>query len=259
MKYFRKNIKRRIYRRKRMAKKPTVSARIKKYVKKQIHANVENKEVASFSSNNSITAGDSASGTHPILVPVAQGTSEGSRIGNQIRVVKGQIKASFNLLPYNATSNPNPLPVLVKVWLIRDIRTNQQLSSLGVTVYNNFFRAGATTYSFQGNPLDVVGECNKDLIRVLATRTFRLGCTGSITATPIYGQSFLDNSPMAKQITINWGKYVKKQLKFDETDNYATNANLYLVIQPVAADGSNTTGKTPIEWHYTNIMQFEDA
>lgn len=251
--------KRMIRKRRAIRKSAKVPAKFRKYVLKTIHKNTENKEKAIYGSNTSVTTGDSTTCTMPIINPVSAGSNEQTRVGNQIRVTKGQFRACINLLPYNATTNPNPLPVLVKLWLIRDLRTNQQLSSLGVTTYNNFFRAGNTAYSFNGNPLDMVSECNKDLVRVLATRYFKLGATGSITATPIYGQSFLDNSPMSKQIVFNWGKYVKKQLKFDESGDYATNSNLYVVIQAVNADGSSTNGKTPIEWHYTNIMHYEDA
>lgn len=250
------------YLRKRKAtgkRRPGVSSRIKKYVKKQIHRNIENKEMGNYAANTYITSGDIASGSMPLIPAVAQGTNEEQRIGNSIRVVKGTFKAVYNLLPYNTTTNNGPLPAWVKVWLVRDLRTTGEASQFPSSSYNNFFRAGSTGYSFNGNPLDICSEVNKDILRVLTTRTFKLGVTASITQTPIYGQSFLDNSPMSKTITINWGKYVKKALKFDEENNLTTNCNLYLVTQAVYADGTPSNGKNIIEQHYTNIMHFEDA
>lgn len=265
MKYFRKRTgyrKRRMFRRARRGYKKgsAVSARVRRYVKKAIHRQLENKERCSYAINTTITSSDSITGTYPLLLSTGVGTNEEQRVGNQIKIVKGTLDFCINLLPYNATTNPNPVPVWVRVMVVRDLVNMAQTVNLNTTVYNNIFRAGATTYSFGGNPLDIVSKPNKDYVRVLYNKIFKLGNSYSYTGgSPTNGASYFDNSPSAKRVIINWAKWARKQIKFSDGLNYPSNDNLYLIIQPVNADGSNCSGKSLCEWHYTNVMQFEDA
>lgn len=249
------------YARKTKTTRRGVSQRVKKYVKAQIHRNIENKDKIFYAVNQPILSSDRATGTWPLIPTFTQGTGDDNRIGNAIRVMQGQIKMAINLLPYDATTNPNILPTWVKLWVVRDLKNVGQLSSMDATSYANFFRTNGTTVSFQGNCLDMTLPVNESYFRVLYTKTFKLGVSGVYNVAPVSGNvnSFTDNSPSAKLITINWGKWCKKQLKFTEGNSYPNNDNLYLVIQSVSADGTTSAGKFQVEFHYTDLCRFEDA
>lgn len=258
--FYRRPARKYLRKRKAIGKRRTaVSSRIKKYVKKEIHRNIENKEKINYAANTQVQSGDAATCTYPMIIATAQGVDEFGRIGNQNRVVKGTYKICFNLLPYDATSNPNVQPTWVKVWVVKDLKNNGQLTTLDATAYANFFRGNGTGLPMQGTPLDTTLDVNKDYFRVLYSRMFKLGTASNLSGGYPSTANFADNSPVAKQLTINWAKWVKKQLKYNDSSTQCQNDNLYLVIQAVSADGSASNGKRLIEIHYTNSMHYEDA
>lgn len=248
--------------RRRAAKRTAVSSRIKKYVKRELHRNAENKAKIDYGANNAVLIAQPSSCTRGLIIGASQGNDAQTRSGNQIKITKGILRAVFNLLPYNGTSNPAPLPVWVKLWVVRDLRVSGQLSTMDSTDWGKFLRVGNQAVGFQYNPLDMCMDVNKDLFRVCWSKTFKLGCASGLFTTnvPMNSSSYFDNSPMAKQITINWGKFCKKQLKFDDNNSaLPANDNLYLVIQACGADGTSTsTNQALIEYHFTNIQEFED-
>lgn len=254
-------LRRRKYVRKARGKK-RVSASVKKYVKKQIHRNIENKTRINYEQNKSIVLnGTPASTTYPLIISTPQGTDAYSRTGNVIRCVKGTWKCCINLLSYNATTNPQAVPCWVKIWVLKDLKNNGQLSQMDTTAYGNLFESNLGSIPLQYGPNDLNFAINKDYFRVITTRTFKLGVTSAFNAgVPVNAGSYFDNSQMAKQITINWGKYVRKMLKFNDSTTYCQNDNLYFVIQTVPADGSSVgSGNALCEIHYVNTMEFEDA
>lgn len=253
-------VKKTVRKSRRVSKKPKLASSIRKYVKKEVHRNIENKEKLNFAANQTIITSDATTCTYPLLMNIIQGTQDDNRIGNQIRTVKGVIKLALNLLPYDAITNPNPVPVWVRIWVVRDLRNAGQLSTMDITAYNNFYRGNGSGVSMQGNPLDTVLEVNKDYFRVLYSKVIKLGVTSAFNAgIPINAGSYFDNSDMGKVLTINWGKWCKKQIKFNETSNYPNNDNLYIVFQPVSVDGTTSGSKRMVELHYANYQHFEDA
>lgn len=243
-----------------MRKKSRVSYRIKKYVKREIHRNIENKEKVNYQANYQIESTNVATTTFPLLMNIVQGTQNDNRIGNSIRTVKGVWKCAVNLLPYSDVTNPSAAPVWVKCWVVRDLKNTGQLTTMDNTSYLNFFRISNSGLGFQSTPLDCTLEVNNDIFRVLYQKTFKLGASSAFNAgIPINANSYFDNSPMTKLITINWGKWAKKVLKFNDNTGNCTNDNLYFVIQAVYADGSSALNKRLVEMHYTNYQHFEDA
>lgn len=240
--------------------KSRVSKATKNYVKRELHRNIENKEVIRYTANEGITSTLNAT---PIGIPcipaLSQGTAENNRIGNNVKCVKGTITGRVNLLPYNATTNPLSTPILVKMWLVRHLGINGQVAMSGLS-WTNFFRGNGTTLGFQQSPLDMFLPINSDYWKVLATKTFKLGAA-SATATGAVGTGgYFDNSPMSVPFYFNFGKKLRKILKYSEDNalNYPTNDNCYVAVQVVNADGSSTA-VTPAEWHYVIDFKFEDA
>lgn len=238
-----------------------VSQRIKKYVKREIHRNIENKEIFSYSSNQTITTATAGVNMYniPLIVPVSQGTSNTGRIGDAIRVRKGIVSGTVHLKPYDATNNPGPFPMYVKMFLIRDLTVQGQRTGLSAGDTDYFFKGNGANLAPQGNLLDLDLDINKEKFRLLATKTVRLGSSGYTTLGPTGIGSWLDNSTITARFSFNWGKYTKKMLKFSEESSYCSNDNVYLMWQAVYADGKESDGYQIIQTSYVNKMGFEDA
>lgn len=256
----------RTYRKRRPAKKGRRVSRkssyarksITKIVKSVISRQAENKVWADYGANLAI---QSASATVPqarnLLPLLSPGTTITSRIGNEVRVKSGYIRGHVNLLPYNATTNFTPLPCYVKMWLCSSRQINTQSIS-ATSIATTFFEAGAASTGFQGNMLDIDFSPNKDVWKVYATKTVKLGA-GYVTTSgsPVLGTSYFDNSPMSVPFQFNFGKKVGN-LKFDEAITNATNKNMFLVFQVVPADGQSGSLNNMAEFHYTTRVEYED-
>lgn len=237
-----------------------VSKVVRRYVKKALHTQIENKEIVNYANNDSITTG--TAGTAPTnygLIPsVAQGTATNQRVGDNIRIRSGVFKGQLHIKDYNATTNPYSGPVWVKIFLVRLLSTNTQLSSIASADY--FFKGNGTALPFQGNPMDLDFAINDQKFRLITTKTVKLGNTYWTSTTPMPQNGYGDNSSYCKRFSINWGKYCKKLLKYSEEDaNVCTNDNLYLLFQPVYASGMGAGGKQLVQLTYVSHIKYEDA
>lgn len=230
-----------------------VSPCVKKYVKGYVHRQIENKVHVAYGANQPVVNGATPTALYALPNP-GQGTAVHQRIGQVINLRKSTIKIIFNLLPYNAVTNPIPTAQLVKVWLCscKGVNTN----SIGATsIATNFFEStGGTTMGPQQNTVDMVASVNTDAWTVYQTRYFKLGATSN--SSPIGNTGYFDSSPMSKAITFNINKHVK-MLKFDST-SFANNRNLFIVMMTCNADGT-TSGTQAVEYHYGSRWEFEDA
>lgn len=221
---------------------------------------MENKKRLDYGNNNAITIGTSSTQYRNLLLACGQGTDEISRTGNQIKVVKGRLNIFYNLLNYDSVYNPNPMPVYVRVAVLRDLAQSAQ----GTVVSNpsKIFHGNSTSLALQNNILDMTLPFNTDLVRVLYQTTFKLGTASNLAGGFPTNTNHPDNSSFSKHIVINWGKWCKKMLKFDDNVSpyYPMNDNLYLFHQAVYADGTSASdAQKLVEFHYTNEEYFEDG
>lgn len=237
-----------------------VSKAVKSYVKKALHRNEENKVFINYAANQSITTAGAGSNPYAInLVPLpTQGSAQNQRIGNTIKCVKGFIRGHVNLLPYNSLTNPLVAPCYVKMWLCCNKTINTTAIS-GTNCSNDFFELGASTTGFQGNMLDMEFTNNKDNWTIYKTKTLELGLTANSAGVSALNANIgLDNSRLTRPFYFSFGRHMRKQIKFNDTQLAPTNINMFLVFQVVYADGSSTA-ITPAEVHYTSRVEYEDA
>lgn len=251
------------YLRKRGVTSKRVSKSVKTYVKRQIHRNIENKMVSTGASFAVVSARESAyyPSAQPLLPPVSLGSGPRSRIGNSIMCVNGKCRVMFSLKPYNVTTNYLPDPVWVKVWFIRTLATAFQGTNLSNTFLDNFFRETAGSTGFRGDQYDMLNDVNTDSMRVLAVRQFKLGASYAPTNGNIGTNGYFDNSPSSKIISVNWRKWTKKQLKFDNdiANDYVINDNIYMVCQVIHSTGQYNPADYPVQCTYVSDMLYEDA
>ena len=231
-----------------------------KAVKAIIHRQIENKITNDYGANQTLAyAGSATNPTFINLCPIpSQGAIQGTRLGNEINVVRATIRGRVNLLPYNAISNVTYAPVAVKMWLCQRKSSNRLVSGAPTsTDFGTFFQLGSGSAGFQGNILDILFSPNKDYWNVFAQKTYTLnnayistGGTGVVTST---------NAPMSMPFTFSFAKHLGK-LKYNDSSSYATNKELYLVFQTVALDGTTIiSSQNMAEVHWETQWLFEDA
>jgi len=239
-------------------------ASLVKTIKRVIHSQIENKIINKPGVNIALRYASLVdTPVALILHPTpAQGVGQAQRIGNQIRVMKGYVNGRVNLLPYNLASNNVVAPVVIKMWLCKRKATNTQLTGLPDQAdYNEFFQSGNGTVGFQGNPLDLIFDVNKDVWTVFATKqvtlnnaNFSNGATGPIAA---------DNNSCTYPFRFDFTKHLGLCKYNDNVPNQdPTNKELFLVFQTIPCDGqtaSGTEGQRMAEIHYNIVHEYEDA
>lgn len=234
---------------------------VKKYVKRAIHRNIENKILVSYLANQSITTADSDYQVASInlLPPIPKGSDQGERLGIRIKPMVNSIRGYINLKPHNSLTNPYT-PVKVRLMVVSYKLQNRDSVALSLSDFARIFEAGNNTVPFQGNMLDMVLPVNKSDWIVYENRVISVGSTSGSSSVQGSGVIY-DTSRFSVYFSFNVRKYCKQFLTFDDLSaSRPTNRNLYLLIQPVSAEGSHGGGTyTPIEMHYVHRFEFEDA
>lgn len=239
-------------------KSSTSRKSIATFVKSIISRQAENKIWADYGVNQPIVCCNSGIPTAKNLLPtLSPGTGIQARVGNEVRVRTAYIRGHVNLLPYNVTSNPSPLPAYVKMWICSGKILNT--TNLGATnIATTFFEAGGASAGFQGNMLDIDFSPNKDMWTVHYTKTVKIGAGFVLSSgSPVQGGSYFDNSPMSVPFQFRFSKKLAT-LKYEESITSPTNKNLFIVFQCVPADGSTATNQQIAEFHYTTRVEYED-
>lgn len=247
---------------KRAAPKKPVSKAIKAYVKRSISSNIENKFHVDYALNQSIVsaAGGTIFSHRPLLPSIPQGLGSGQRIGNDVNVKSAIIRGSVNLLPYNVSSNPNPIPCYVMIWLVKSKLRNLTFNTSNVA--NDFYDLGSYASGPQGHILDTMFPVNKQSWICYYKRKIKLGTAGHNSSGNSVTSGYSDNSPFSVPFYINYSKHLKK-MKYDDASvgspTTPTNTNLTLVFQCVSCDGLSSGQFALAEFHMTNTISYEDA
>lgn len=239
-------------------RKAQTKASIRATVRSEIIKAAEKKEFILYGQNITIptTSGGTPAGEY-LLPQISQGTDDGKRIGNKIKLVKGTLKGFVNIRPYDVTLNPNPLPVWVKIWLCRYTSFNTNALS-ATSSSTDFFQVSSGNVGFQGSMLDMVLPMNPDNWTMLDSRTFKLGVTNSLATGPTSTAGYLDNSDMAQQFMFDLTPHAST-LIFNDTSITPLNNNLFVAFQVVRADGTPSFSVNPAEYHFTVDWKFIDV
>jgi len=239
-----RNLRKRVLNRKRRPRrKPNVSLTVKKYVKKAIHANVENKCVQINFGNSFGNVNESPDFNAYPMCPlssywsISQGVTQGTRIGNQIKIRKVMLNYILRPLPYNATTNPQPNPCEVQMMLGYVKQTPSQIpTGSDVSV---LFQSGASTSAPVGTLRDIISIVNTDVWVIKKRWTHKVGYAAFEGTGANAGNQFQANNDFklnhVKRLDIT--KHIPKTLNFNDNSITSTNRNLFLMYYAVAADG----------------------
>jgi len=246
------------YRQKQMYKKTVKGSKsMKALIKKTITQMAEKKMYLFSGANLSLfTVAGTAPNAFSLVPSITQGAGQNQRIGNSIKVVGGKIRGHLIVRPYDALINPRIAPVSVKFWLCQYLKsTTTSISSTDAATA--FFDTGAGTAGMTGNVVDLDYFPNTDSWKVHQTKSYRLGLSAGTNSAASTQVTFFDNSPAQIAFEFDFGSHLGTCL-FNDTTNDTTNRSLFLVIQPVYADGSTTSGFAPIEMDYACQLTFID-
>lgn len=256
--------KKRTFRKKTVAKKPKVSAPVRQYVKRAIHKEIENKISFYTQQNLSIAAYNTTPNMNvATMIPyvnITQGTGQQNRIGNMIRTRKCMFSYALAVLPYNAASNPIPVPqdVLIFFGKIK----GDPVTTPGSGQFANLWQEGSGSRAPYNNHCDNLQLVNADLFKVYKILRHKIGY-GTYTGTSAQGApQYYSNNDYKFSVTrkLDLTRYLPKTVKFNDTASAPTNDNLFMWVMCNPADGSTASvGTYPVKLTWQLNYVFEDA
>jgi len=230
----------------------------KAYVKKLIHANIENKVYNAWDVNRTIPSalsGTTAPAAVYLLPQLSQGTGAGQRIGNEVKLVGGYVRGFVNLLPYNSVTNPF-VHQHVRIMII----SYKQDNIATAPTWSNLFEGNSSSNGFQANMLDMLFDINKTEYTLHYSKVLQLGAASQSNQTNGVAGQFFDKAPFSAKFSFDLGKKYKGKLLFDDAiSSVPSNKNMFMVFQSVNSDGSASSLLVPAEFHYQAQWKYEDA
>lgn len=219
---------------------------LRKAIKREVDRLAE-KRTATFQTNTEIenaswTTFPSMSGGFWPLSPyngyltIAQGSTQGARTGNKIRIAKAKLNIILYPQPQDAVSNPSPRPQYIKFWFVRP---KAQANSTTLTI-NNFFQNGASALAFNGGLVDLNNQVNAQQYTLLGSKVYKLG--NSVISTPgVTTQQLFSNNdfPVSVIRQLDITKYLYKEYQFNDGDNTAINDMTVMFVEGINADGTS--------------------
>lgn len=225
----------------RKAKKSIFAKRVKAVVTKLSETKIANYAVQ----NRSITSVASADWDQYVLnllpqdaggtmstVTVAQGDSQNSRDGNQIRLVSGKLTGVIkaNTL-YDPTTNYNPAPMRLTMWIVKlKPVLDDTLASLESVVANSFFQNGSVSTGFQSTTVDLTRTVNADHVTLVKKRTFNIGVSEYVSSYGVNNsanayQRYMNNdTSISRMFRIDITKHLPKMMRFNDGSNNCSNS-----------------------------------
>jgi hypothetical protein len=247
-------------------KSSVVSSAVKKYVKRTIHKNIENKKVQYVVNKNFGSVVASADMNIFPMMPltgsmiIEQNITQSGRVGNSINVRKCTLAYTLFPKPYDATTNAIPVPLEVQFFLGHVKRYKGTLPTASDMGY--LFQSGSSSSAPAGVLADLIAPINTDHWRIFKTWRHKLGYanytgTGNqATFQSMNNNDFKLNYTRKMDIT----KYCPKTVKFDDNLNTSNSNGLYLFYQCVSAVGSTLNAVTlPANINFEVNLDYEDS
>ena len=264
----RKTYKKRVYKRKSYAPKRKMSS-VKKLVRREIARNVEDKNSQLFVTTNRLYIPGNASFptnnifpvcVEPTAIVIPQGTGQGQRIGNKIKIKKFHFKGTLCPGVYDATFNVQPVPMQLKMWIFYDKKNPTEVPN--PTVSNDFFQNGSSSSGFSNDLIDMWRPVNSDRYRVLASRVFKLGAASNTGTGSSATLQYTANNDFKYNCNFSFdlAKYMPKIVQFEDTSTVPSSRGLYCMFQYVSATGSIIgTTQYCVESQWMLDCVYEDA
>jgi hypothetical protein len=225
------------------ARKSSVSAGVKDYVKRAIHTTVENKCVQINASGPFGNVNESPDFNAYPMCPLTgfwtinQGVGQGARIGNIIKTRKVYLNYVLRPLPYSATTNPQPNPCEVQL-MLGYVKNTPCFNPVSGDI-SFLFQSGSSSAGPIGTLRDIVSVINKDYWVIKKRWTHKVGYAAMEGTGANPGNQFQANNDFKLNhvARIDITKHIPKTHVFNDGSSSTNTRNLFLMYYAVAADG----------------------
>lgn len=244
-----------------------VSKPLKLAIQRVVARNEEKKTNNYYSIGNPMV-GSSNSGWANGCIPVSpnatgfiinQGTGQGQRVGNQIKVKQMRLKIIFTARAYNLSTNPTPMPFQVRCLLLKD-KLGPCATPTNLT--SELFQSSSTSIGPLNDLVDMILPINKDRYQVYYDTTVKVGpqfYTGTGSA-PDTGNGSSNDFMYNPELNIDCSKFLPSKIQFDDTSSNPTSHGLWLLMIPTNANGSPIgAGWVVGDYNYSAELDYTDA
>lgn len=270
-KYIRRRYRKRTRRPRKSSRRPRVSRAVKSYVARQIHTAAENKVVNWTYSGNLYPYNASTSqwiaynlfGLYPNAsnLTCSQGVGEGGRVGNKINVRKGMLKFVITQNPYNATTNPNPMPYDIRVMI--GYLKNSPVTGPGFTDFGELFQNGNSSQAPYSNIYDMIQQPNSDSWGIVYDKIVKCGPAQGYNSTFNQGYQLMPNNDYKYNVIrkINITKHLSKTYGFNDTNNNPKKGRALFVwfLYAPAIGATCSPTELPLKIFADVDLQYEDS
>lgn len=230
--------------------KKATNANIKKVVKNIVDADLEIKRQERSTIYNNIQTFITDARIVSLTPIIAQGTGQGDRVGNTIKLKKAMLMVNIAL---DSAALAAGYPHYIDVYIFKFKKNNfTQPSAVDMT---KFLQLGNSAISYNGDSFAGLRELNVDLFTQKLRKRFSMIHAFTVNNSNGYGP-MLSNRTMKIDIT----KYLKSVIHFDDSaSNLTINDNLYIAIGNtqynqlgVPSDIYIGTYDTCVTYHYTD-------
>lgn len=253
----------------RRKKSTRVSKTVKRYVKKAVHAAVENKIymndlVGAVTGDNNLILTPSSS-TLPqyfSLIPaINQGTGVMSRTGNKCRVMRHTLRIQLLLSGAAITAAVDvPMNIYYFVLYARDSPSTLGAADLNQLFYYSSAGTASTTQFLSGSGFATTHRLNTDYFNILKTnypnRPIKLGYSQYSSGGVYSNNDYKSNMHFDIDLT----KHTPKLMHFSNTTSSPLNLNMYVCfyVQKQSLDVTITNWDPP-QLYANQIISYEDA
>lgn len=191
---------------------------------------------------------------YDILPQIAQGSGEGSRIGNRVRPVSMIVKVQLYCYNLGATIPPT----YFDVYLFKLKSHNQSDGLPTLFDMQAFLQDGNTAKSYSGAALDGLRPVNTDKFTVVARRRVMLfnpfNTTGQLSSTAVL------NPAMTLYFDVT--KHLKKTLIYNDNTALAENDSLFIAVGATMVNGVVIGGGPSFsvgEYRLISSIKYKDA
>lgn len=254
------------------------SLKLKSYVKKILHRQIENKLVTSgstfnlypisnsnFTMNNIFPLSPHTEAGYPaaMQIIISQGSGSGNRVGDRIRTAKVMLKGIIYPNPHNSVSNTLNAPLEIIMWIFK-IKGGLQDTQAAVSnmMANNIFKIGNAASPISNTLSDLNMPINNDVIIVKKKRVFKVGNSSQAVSVGSNSSNLYSNNDfkLNNRFSIDVTKYVNKNIRFADANNNATTSTTWCAFTFSAADNSAVLPSLmPASVNYWLTYQYEDA
>lgn len=193
---------------------------------------------------------------------IVQGYSSGTRVGNTIRPVKVHVSMVMYPSAYNATTNPVPTPLDIRIIIFK---IKNPLIALATVMANDFWNTGASAVTIQGDLEDMVLEPNKEVLTVYKDFRVKLGASQNSTTGGDANRQYLSNNDYKYNQLIQFDvepPVVPTKITFNDNTATAQCPATYMIIIPAEASGTTayqTAGQSGFTMTTDIYMYYKDA